>query len=278
MGRPPLPVGEGIRIAAVVPCLDEAPSVGRVVETLRAQPLLSRIVVVDNGSTDGTGDIARAAGADVVREERRGYGYACKAGVLAAHDADVVVLLDGDAADDPADLPRILDPLLAGRAELVVGSRALGSREPGSMTPQQLVGNKVAAWLMRGIYGVRVTDLGPFRCIRRCDLLALDMQEMTYGWSVEMMVKAARAGYRYHEVPVRYMRRIGVSKVGGTFSGSVKAGWCILSTTLKYSRWTPPSSVRRSDRSGEARPTRAAGASAPDPHDGRDPSSLRSSG
>lgn len=236
------------RIVAVVPCLNEALSVARVVETLRAQPLLSKVVVVDNGSTDGTGDIARAAGADVVREERRGYGYACYAGVLAAEDADVIVLLDGDAADDPDDLPRILAPLLGGQADLVVGSRAMGTREAGSMTPQQVIGNKIAALLMGWIYGVRVTDLGPFRCIRRDDLLALGMQEMTYGWSVEMMVKAARAGYRYHEVPVRYMRRIGVSKVGGTLKGSVKAGWCIISTTFKYSRWAPPARLATAAR------------------------------
>jgi glycosyltransferase involved in cell wall biosynthesis len=230
---------ESPRIVAVVPCLNEAPSVERVVTTLRAQPLLNRVIVVDNGSTDGTGEIARGAGADVFREERRGYGYACWAGVQAASDADVIVLLDGDAADDPDDLPRILAPLLNGEAELVVGSRALGTREAGSMTPQQVVGNRVAAWLMGWVYGVAVTDLGPFRCIRRRDLLALGMQEMTYGWSVEMMVKAARAGYRYREVPVRYMRRIGVSKVGGTVKGSLWAGWCIISTTLKYSRWSP---------------------------------------
>ena len=263
-------------IAAVVPCLNEALSVRRVVETLRAQPLLQRVIVVDNGSTDGTGDIARAAGADVVREVRRGYGYACWAGVLAADDADVIVLLDGDAADDPDDLPRILEPLLAGRADLVVGSRAMGSREPGSMTPQQVVGNQIAAWMMRWIYGTRVTDLGPFRCIRRPALLALEMREMTYGWSVEMMVKAARAGYRYQEVPVRYLRRIGVSKVGGTLKGSAKAGWCIVSTTLKYSAWRPPPSCL-SERSEESQPSRSA-TSAGGESAGRDPSSLRSSG
>jgi glycosyltransferase involved in cell wall biosynthesis len=239
------------RIAAVIPCLNEEPSVGGVVERLRAQPYvrLDRIVVVDNGSTDRTGQVARAAGADVVREERRGYGHACLAGVLAAEDAEVIVLLDGDAADDPADLPRILGPLLEGRAELIVGSRAIGSGEPGSMTPQQVVGNRVAAGLMRLLYGSRVSDLGPFRAIRRRDLLALDMQEMTYGWSVEMMVKAARAGYRYHEVPVRYHRRIGVSKVGGTVKGSIWAGWAIISTVLRYARWRP-----RPARLGEVTP------------------------
>jgi glycosyltransferase involved in cell wall biosynthesis len=236
------------RIDAVIPALNEAHSIAQVVGRLRNQQaaLLESIFVVDNGSTDGTGDIARRAGAHVVREERRGYGYACKAGVLAAREADVIVLLDGDAADDPDDLPRLLEPLLNGEADLVVGSRTLGSREPGSMTVQQVLGNRLAAWLMRNIYGVRVSDMGPFRAIRRSDLLALDMQEMSYGWSVEMMVKAARAGYRYREVPVKYHRRIGVSKVGGTLGGSLKAGWHILSTVLRYHRWTPRASAARS--------------------------------
>ena len=230
------------RVAAVIPALDEAPSIGRVVRQLRAQRLvpLDPVIVVDNGSRDGTGEIARQAGAVVVREERRGYGYACHAGVLAAEGAEVIVLLDGDAADDPDDLPRILGPLLDGEAELVVGSRTLGSREAGSMTPQQVLGNRLASWLMRHLYGVAVTDLGPFRAIRRDDLLGLEMREMTYGWSVEMMVKAARAGHRYREVPVSYHRRIGVSKVGGTVRGSVQAGWSILSTTFRYARWAPP--------------------------------------
>jgi glycosyltransferase involved in cell wall biosynthesis len=234
---------EGLpRIVAVIPALDEAPSIAGVVETLRAQRTvaLHRIIVVDNGSSDGTGEIARRAGASVVREERRGYGYACLAGVLVAKEAEVIVLLDGDAADNPEDLSNILEPLLAGEADLVVGSRTLGSREPGSMTPQQVLGNRLATFLMRNIYGVKVTDLGSFRAIGREDLLALEMQEMTYGWPVEMMVKAARAGYRYHEVPVRHRRRSGgVSKVGGTLRGSLMAGWYILSTVFRYSRWTP---------------------------------------
>ncbi len=234
------------RIVAVIPALDEAPSIARVVETLHGQgtTALRRVIVVDNGSNDGTGEIARRAGARVVREERRGYGYACLAGVLAAKEADVIVLLDGDAADDPDDLSRILSPLLAGEADLVVGSRTLGSREPGSMTPQQVLGNRLATFLMRNIYGVKVSDLGSFRAIRREDLLALDMQEMTYGWPVEMMVKAVRAGYRYREVPVRHRRRSGgVSKVGGTLRGSLMAGWYILSTVFRYSRWTPSERV-----------------------------------
>ena len=229
------------RIVAVIPALNEAPSIGQVVRGLLVQRNITfkRIVVVDNGSSDNTADIARDAGATVVSERRRGYGYACHAGVLAADMADVIVLLDGDAADDPSDLSRVLAPLVSGSADLVVGSRTLGAREPGSMTPHQIFGNWLAATLMRRLYGTAVTDLGPFRAIRREHLIGLEMREMTYGWSVEMMVKAARAGLRYQEVPVSYRRRIGVSKVAGTVSGSVRAGWCILSTTFRYWRWTP---------------------------------------
>lgn len=237
------------RIVAVIPALDEASSIARVVKTLREERTvrLHRVIVVDNGSTDGTGEIARRAGASVVREERRGYGYACLAGVLAAEEADVIVLLDGDAADDPDDLFGILEPLLAGEADLVVGSRTLGSREPGSMTPQQVLGNRLAAIFIRLLYGVGVSDHGSFRAIRRGDLLALEMQERTYGWPVEMTVKAIRAGYRYREVPVRHRRRSGgASKVGGTLRGSVMAGWYILSTVFRYARWTPREHQRRS--------------------------------
>lgn len=235
------PGGHTPSVAAVIPALDEAESIAGVVESLRGRELLEGggIVVVDNGSTDGTSEAARSAGARVVREDRRGYGRACLAGVLAA-EADIVVLLDADAADDPDDLPRILAPLLSGEADLVVGSRSLGEREPGSMTWQQRFGNGLASLLMRRVYGIAVTDMGPFRAIRREDLLALDMREMTYGWPVEMVVKSARAGYRYREIPVRYRRRaLGVSKVGGTVSGSLRAGWRIILTTLRYARWKP---------------------------------------
>lgn len=232
-------------VCSVIPALNEAPAIARVVAGLLTQPgvTFARVIVVDNGSTDGTGPLAAAAGATVVREERRGYGRACLAGVRAATEADIVVLLDGDAADDPADLPALLAPLLAGRADLVVGSRTLGVRSPGSMSPQQIWGNRLAAWLARRLYGVAVTDLGPLRAIRRDRLLALEMRELTYGWSVEMLVKAARAGYRYAEVPVRYERRVGVSKVGGTLTGSLRAGGRILATTLRYARWSPSEPV-----------------------------------
>ena len=229
-------------VVAVIPALDEAESIDRVVETLREQKTvaLHRIIVVDNGSSDGTGEIAGRAGASVVREERRGYGRACYAGVLVAEEADVIVLLDGDGSDDPEDLSRVLRPVLAGEADLVIGSRALGSREPGSMSPQQVFGNRLTASLIRLLYGVKVSDMGPFRAIRRDDLLALDLREMTYGWPVEMMVKAIRADYRYREVPVVYRRRSGgASKVGGNIRASLKIGWYIIAAVVRYSRWTP---------------------------------------
>ncbi len=232
-------------VVAIIPALNEAPAIGKTVRGLRALEgvVLDRIIVVDNGSTDDTGARAREAGAEVVNEPRRGYGRACLAGVLAAPATAIIVLLDGDAADEPTDLPRVLAPLLANEADLVVGARGVVGREAGAMTPQQVFGNALAARLMRWLYGIRVTDLGPLRAIRRADLLALDPHELTYGWSVEMMVKAARAGYRYREVPVAYHRRIGVSKVGGTIQGSLRAGWCIIGTVLRHHRWQASSAA-----------------------------------
>jgi glycosyltransferase involved in cell wall biosynthesis len=231
-------------VVAVVPALDEAGAIGGVVAALRRQPLIDGVVVVDNGSHDGTAAVAAAAGATVVREPVRGYGRACRAGVMAAEGADVIVLLDGDAADDPADLPRILTPVLRDEADLVVGHRSAPGREAGAMTPQQLAGNRVASALMRTLHGLRVRDLGPLRAIRRDDLLRLEMSEMTYGWSAEMVVKSRRAGLRYHEVPVSYRRRIGVSKVGGTLRGSVGAAVVITGAILRHSRWRPASPAR----------------------------------
>ncbi|MGD9571359.1 MAG: glycosyltransferase [Thermoleophilia bacterium] len=226
-------------VVAVVPALDEEDAIAAVVAGLLGQGVVSEVVVVDNGSADATPERARTAGARVVAEPRRGYGRACLTGVLAAGGSDVIVLLDGDAADDPADLARILTPLVAGEADLVVGARGRGARERGAMTPQQLAGNRIACGLMRALHGMRVTDLGPFRAIRRDHLLALEMAEMTYGWSAEMAVKAGRAGLRYREVPVAYRRRVGASKVGGTLRGSIGAGAAITAAIVRHSRWRP---------------------------------------
>lgn len=231
----PPSVAEPLRV--IVPCLDEEPALGQLVAALRRNlDVGDRVIVVDNGSRDGTARVASAAGAEVVSEPRRGYGRACLAGVRAAGDG-VAVFLDGDGADPPEDLTRVVAPIRAGAADLVVGSRR--DREPGSMTAAQRFGNRLATSLIGLICGARVTDLGPMRAIRVERLLALDPGALTYGWSTEMTVKALRAGYRYVEIPVGHRRRIGVSKVSGTFSGSVRAGFRILWTAVRWSRWRP---------------------------------------
>lgn len=225
---------------AVIPALNEAESIGRTVRGLNRR-LLDAIIVVDNGSTDATTDAARAAGAVVIAEPERGYGAACAAGVAAAlrAGAGIVVLLDGDASDDPGDLPALLAPLLDGSADFAVGSRVRGNVEAGALTPQQLFGNWLATRILRR-YGLALTDIGPFRAVLAPALVRLDMQERTYGWSTEMLVKAARAGLRVREVPVSYRRRVGgKSKVAGTVRGSVRAAGVILRTTLRYARWRP---------------------------------------
>lgn len=228
-----------MRVGVVIPAHNEAESLGRVLADLPRE-LLSTIVVVDNGSSDTTAAVARAGGACVVVEPRLGYGFACAAGVAALRDVDVVVQLDADYSDDPRELPLLLAPLYAGRADLVIGSRELGTREPGALAPHQRFGNWLTAQIMGVLYGVRVTDLGPFRAIKRTTLDRLELRERTYGWSVEMMVKAARAGYRIVEVPVNYRpRHAGQSKVSGTIKGSIKAGAVILGVSLRYRRWSP---------------------------------------
>jgi len=239
-----------VTVDAVIPALNEAGAIALVLDAL-PRPLVRRIVVCDNGSTDGTAEIAADHGAIVVREPRRGYGAACLK-ALAALDADppdVVLFLDADRSDDPAEAGWILEPILAGRADLVIGSRTLGTREPGALTPQARVGNWLATRLLLTLYGVRFTDLGPFRAIRYQALLALGMRDRDFGWTVEMQVKAARAGLRAAEVPARYRRRIGRSKISGTLSGSVRAAIKILGTiAMDYARRGPPrrSNARRS--------------------------------
>ena len=222
------------KIAVIIPALNEAGTIRSFVQEIR-QALPMDIIVVDNGSTDATAAEAHAADAQVVVESRRGYGYACAAGVAAAPGADVVAFIDADFSFLPSELPAVLAPILASEADLVLGSRPLGGIAPGAMPPQQRFGNWLMARAMNKLYGLRLTDLGPYRAVRRSLLLELNLQEMTYGWPAEMMVKAARRGARLVEVPVSYHpRRSGRSKVSGTLRGTVLAAWYILGVTLRY--------------------------------------------
>jgi len=225
-----------VKVVAIIPALDEEGSIGQVVAAV-PRDAVSEVIVVDNGSADRTAEVARRHGAVVVREPRRGYGAACYAGVIAAAGADLLVFLDGDRSDVPEEMPLILGPILRGEADLVIGSRLTGRREPGAMPPHAVFGNRLASRVLRALYGVRITDLGSFRAIRRQALLDLGMQERTFGWPVEMIAKAARRGHRIVEVPVSYRRRIGRSKVAGTVKGSILAAYYIFATALRYARW-----------------------------------------
>jgi len=222
-----------MRIVTIIPALDEAAVIGTVVRAI-SRELVHEVIVVDNGSHDGTGAVAQAAGATVVQEPQRGYGSACLAGARAARQADVLVFLDGDGSDDPAEMPRVLQPILDGQADLVLGSRTAGQGDQSGLTPQQRVGNRVVTSLVRLLYGLALTDIGPFRAITASAFGALDMGHKTYGWPVEMVVKAAKKGYRIAEVPVSCHKRIGRSKVAGTVKGSLLAGYHLLVTTLRY--------------------------------------------
>lgn len=214
----------------VIPALDEEDSVGRVVAELK-DPRVRRIIVVDNGSRDATAERARAAGAIVVREPQRGYGRACLTGLaeLASDPPDVVGFVDADYSDYPEDLTALLDRVAQGY-DMVIGSRTRGHAQRGSLTPVQVFGNWLSTTLIRGLYGVDYTDLGPFRVIWWDALRRIGMQDEDFGWTVEMQVRAARLGLRTTEIPVRYRPRIGVSKVSGTVVGSVRAGHKILWT------------------------------------------------
>ncbi|HEU4726040.1 MAG TPA: glycosyltransferase family 2 protein [Candidatus Eisenbacteria bacterium] len=221
------------RVAAVIPAWNEEASVGLVLADL-PRPLVERVVVCDNGSTDATARVARDAGALVVAEPRRGYGAACLRALdaLESDPPDIVLFLDADRSDDATEAGAVLAPILDGRADFVVGSRALGDAEPGSLTPVQRFGNRLAAGLLRRFYGVDATDLGPFRAIRWESLRALRMRDRDFGWTIEMQVKAARLGLRTLEVPVRYRRRADPSgsKISGTIRGTLFAGTKILGT------------------------------------------------
>jgi glycosyltransferase involved in cell wall biosynthesis len=200
------------------------------------QLLVRRVVVADNGSTDATALVALENGAEVVHEPERGYGAACLKALahLADDPPEIVVFLDGDYSDHPNEMDALVAPIAAGDAEMVVGSRARGVRERGALSPQQRVGNAVACGALRFLYGVRYSDLGPFRAIRWQTLQALDMRDRNFGWTVEMQIKAARHSVPYFEVPVSYRQRIGVSKVSGTLRGSLGAGAKILWLLGRY--------------------------------------------
>ena len=222
-----------MNVSVIIPAFNEAESIGKVIADI-PKACVGEIIVVDNGSIDRTAEVARVAGARVVREVHKGYGHACLAGIAALTTPEIVVFLDGDYSDFPSEMSLLIQPILAGDAEMVIGSRIRGAREKGALLPQARFGNALATFLIWLLFHVRYTDLGPFRAIRYEQLLAMDMQDKTFGWTVEMQVKAAKMGLRMCEVPVSYRKRIGQSKITGTVRGTILAGYKILTTILRY--------------------------------------------
>lgn len=232
-------------MSVIIPTRNEAQAIGRVLADL-PRDLTTEVIVVDSNSNDGTPEIAARMGAHVIQEPRRGYGRACLTGLAAANSPDLVVFLDGDYSDRPSELPILLAPLIEGRADITLGSRLGKQRIHGVLPWHQVFGNRLAAGLIRTLYGLKITDLGPFRAGRADVLRALALEETTYGWAVEMILKGATAGYRVVEVPVSYYPRIGKSKISGTLKGTIGAGWCILSLIASY--------YFRRSRAGTTRP------------------------
>jgi len=222
-----------VRVSVIIPTHNEAQAIGRVLADMPSD-LVTEVIVVDSNSKDQTPEIAVRMGARVIQEPRRGYGQACLTGLAAAETPDVVVFLDGDYSDRPSELPILLAPIVDGRADITLGSRLQGRRSAGALPWHQVLGNRLAAGLIRLLYGVKVSDLGPFRAARADVLRALALEEATYGWAVEMIVKGAIAGFRIVEVPVSYYPRIGKSKISGTVKGTVGAAWFILSRIVLY--------------------------------------------
>jgi glycosyltransferase involved in cell wall biosynthesis len=222
------------KVAVVIPALDEEEPIFGVVRECLATGVPNEVIVVDNGSTDRTDKRAREAGAHVITAAR-GYGRACAAGAHAvSEDCDIVVFLDGDGSDVPAFIPQLVEPIAGGTYDFVIGSRTRGQREAGSMNFQQILSGRIAGWVMQLLYGMRYTDMCPFRAIRRECLKKLDMREVTYGWNLEMQMKAARAGLRILEIPVNHRCRTGgESKVSGTFRGTFVAGGRIIATFMR---------------------------------------------
>jgi glycosyltransferase involved in cell wall biosynthesis len=222
-----------VRVSVIIPTHNEASAIGRVLADIPAD-LVTEILVVDSNSTDGTPAIAAKMGVRVVREPRRGYGRACLTGLANANAPDVVVFLDGDYSDRPAELPRLLTPITEGRADITLGSRLGGQRVAGALPWHAVFGNRLSAGLIRLLYGVNISDLGPFRAARADVLGELALKETTYGWAVEMILKGALQGFRIVEVPVSYYPRIGKSKISGTMRGTLGAAWFILSRIVRY--------------------------------------------
>lgn len=229
---------QGKQICVVIPALNEEQAITHVIDDIPGW--VDRIVVADNGSSDGTAEVAKAHGASVVHEHEQGYGAACLAGIAACPDADIIVFLDGDYSDHPQELKLLVDPIISSACEFVVGSRVNGNLERNALTPQQRFGNWLACKLMNGIWHSCYSDLGPFRAIDARALKRLAMRDRTYGWTVEMQIKAAILGLKAKEVPVSYRPRIGVSKISGTLKGTILAGTKILALIGRYallSRW-----------------------------------------
>jgi glycosyltransferase involved in cell wall biosynthesis len=226
-------------VTLVIPTFNEAESIGPMLAEI-PRAIVNRVVVADGGSTDGTQAIAARAGAEVIGVGR-GYGLACLKGAEAAGTNDILVYMDGDGADDPAAIAALVEPIRSGAFDFVIASRARGEREPGSMAWHQLLAGRAAGLLTRMLYGVRYTDMCAFRAIRRDTLLRLGMRELTYGWNLEMQMRAARGGLRVLEIPVGYRRRIGgQSKVAGSLRGSIKAGWKIMTTFARVAMEPAP--------------------------------------
>ena len=222
------------RIAVIIPAFNEEESIGLVLKDI--PEVVEEVVVVNNASTDQTAVRAVEAGATVLHETRRGYGSACLKGLSYAlpKEFDIIVFIDADYSDHPDELPSLIQPIIEDNCDMVIGSRATGTREPGAMTPQALFGNWLSTSLIKLIWGYRFTDLGPFRAITTDALKKIQMEDINYGWTVEMQIKAARYKLKTTEIPVSYRKRIGVSKISGTLSGTIKAGWKILYTIVKY--------------------------------------------
>lgn len=222
-----------MRVSVIIPTHNEAEAIPCVLADLPSG-LVTEVIVVDSNSTDSTPEIAASRGACVIQEPRRGYGRACLTGLAAANSPDVVVFLDGDYSDRPAELPLLVAPILDGRADITLGSRLQKQDSAGALPWHQAFGNRLAASLIRCLYGQKITDLGPFRAARADVVRALALEETTYGWAVEMILKGILAGFRVVEVPVSYHPRIGKSKISGTLKGTVGAAWFILSLIVRY--------------------------------------------